>query len=406
MIPFEYARSLLQQHVRPLAAQQKSLDEAVGHVLAESVHARCDLPRFTGAAMDGYAVRVRDVAEASEALPVRLSITDHVAAGARPRRTVKPGCAARIFTGALLPRGADAVVMQEHVQKSGDDIIVHKKVKPGQNIRYAGEEYARGDHILAAGTVCTPAVIGLLATLGLATVRVQARPAVTLIVTGNELIQPGRPLSAGRIYDANSFSLHAALQCMHITTDIVRVPDDPTSLRTAVADALTRSDCVITSGGVADGDHDHVRDVFRALRIREHFHRVAIKPGKPIFFGTRGKRLVFGLPGNPVSALLGLYLFVRPALALQCDLPMPDAASIAATLHRSVKKKPGRLEFVRASLHTEADGSITATPVSGQGSHMLGGMAAADALIRVPAEAEILEEGTVIPVERIEWSLS
>ncbi len=405
MITLQQAIAAVHSQAYPLGAELRELDDINGCALARAVAARFDVPRFTSSAMDGYAVRSTDIADASEMNPVRLHVTHEIPAGAATQERVGACCAARIFTGAMLALGADAVLMQEHVSAAGDEVIITSSAKSGQHIRHAGEEFKKGTVVLDAGTIITPAVIGLLASLGYARAPVHRTPRVVLIVTGDELQPPGETLKAGQIHDSNSYALHAALRSMGVEAVRYRVRDDHAALKDAVRSALQESDIVITSGGISEGDHDHVRSVMHALRVREQFWRVAMKPGKPVYFGTRGKQLLFGLPGNPVSALLATYLFVRPAIAIMRGLPLPPLRSIAARLGITLKKKPGREEFIRVVVHADG-GDATALLAVGQGSHMMGGLACSDGVIRFAATGSVMMEGTHVNVERIEWSLS
>ncbi len=406
MIALDDAIALVLEHARPLRVVSRPLNRILAHSLAEAILAPHHMPRFTSSAMDGYAVRFSDVEGATKTRPVTLRLAFQIPAGSTASQVLESGCAARIFTGASIPEGADTVLMQEHVHATGEGIIVTAPAVHGQHVRFKGEEFRTGDAVLPTGTVITPAVLGLLAALGYAHACVHARPSVTLIVTGDELIEPGRTLKPGQIYDSNSWALQGALRCMGIDACITHVPDNVEALHVAVTQALRTSDCVITSGGVSEGDHDHVRGVMRSVRVREHFRSVAMKPGKPVFFGTRGKKLVFGLPGNPVSALLALHLFVRPAIARLSCLPAPHVPLVKAQLGKALEKKPGRVEFVRVALSHDGDPEYRALPVAGQGSHMLGGMAAADGVIRFAADASFIAEGDTVHVERIQWSLS
>lgn len=403
MISYEDAQRCIRSHVPGTRVIQRRVAEAVGFALAGDIDAQDALPLFASSAMDGYALRSRDVRGARVAVPVALPVCGVAQPGDAALR-LSPNSAVRILTGAMLPQGADAVVMQEHVHRDGDILQCPEPVAAGENVRPRGEEYREGDRVFARGTLITPAVAGMLSTLGYSRVHVFARPTVALVVTGNELRTPTQRLRPGQIRDANSISLQSALRCMGVEPTMLRVRDDAEEVLALLRTALRTHDCVITSGGVSVGDHDHVRGAFARLRVREHFWRVAIKPGKPVYFGTRGQRMVFGLPGNPVSALLALYLFVRPALARCAGMPAPQSWLQSARLDGEIRKRAGRDEFLRMRMQSRGDSLPRVRPVRGQGSHMLGGLATADALLQLPAACEGVADGSIVHVERIQWS--
>ncbi|MDT8324897.1 MAG: molybdopterin molybdotransferase MoeA [Bacteroidota bacterium] len=404
MISYEEAQACIHRNLPSTRVIQRRVAEAAGFALARDVEAQDALPLFASSAMDGYALRSRDVRRANETRPVVLPVSGVAQPGDTALR-LSPRSAVRILTGAMLPTGADAVIMQEHVQCNGATLQCAGPVAAGENVRARGEEYREGDRVFARGTLITPAVAGMLATLGYSRVHVRARPRVALVVTGNELRMPEDRLRPGQIRDANSVSLQSALRCMGIEPTMLRAQDDAEEVYALLRTALRRHDCVITSGGISVGDHDYVRGAFARLRVQEHFWRVAIKPGKPVYFGTRGQRMVFGLPGNPVSALLALYLFVRPALARCAGVPVPPSWLQSARLEGDIRKRAGREEFLRVRLESDAGELPRVHPMRGQGSHMLGGLATADALLQLPAGSEGMAHGSIVEVERMQWSL-
>lgn len=417
MIAFQEALDNILQHAPALASQRLSLEEARGRFLAQPIQARHDLPPFDQSAMDGYGVRVEDVAGASERTPASLELAGAVRAGDPGQRGISAGQAVRLLTGAKVPRGVEAVVMQECCQQKDGRLLVQRPVKPGENIRRQGEEFAKGAAVLPAGLAITPPVIGLLASLGYAQVMVHRQPRVALVVTGSELLAPGEPLRAGKIRDANSYALAAALEELGIPPVLrLRVPDDRRQMRRDLARALRAADVIIAAGGVSVGDHDHVKGILADLGVETVHWQVAIKPGKPNYFGLcrpsrqarssnhsgQRERLIFGLPGNPVAALLSFQQFVRPALLRLMGAQASGPFSLTARLTAAVRKKPGRLEWVRGRLG-HCDGLWTVTPTVGQESHMLGGLACADCLIRFPAEQSSLAEGETVTVEVLSW---
>lgn len=406
MIGFDDALATVLSCVQALPARTLRFDRALGMALAEDVVSRDYLPLFNSSAVDGYAVLVSDVADAGRDDPAALRFAGEIKAGDASRLRVRPGTALRILTGARVPAGADAVVMKEDTRVDGVTIRIFKSVPPGANIRRKGEELRPRDIALEKGRVVTPAVIGQLAALGRTSVRVHRRPRVGVLVTGNELRPPSASLQQGQIRDSNSFMLTAALRALGIEPAAVRrVRDTRAAVRRAIEELLSSVDVLVTSGGVSVGEYDFVREAFEACGVRERIWKIAIKPGKPNYFGTAGKRLVFGLPGNPVAALLSFHQFVRPAIERLMGAQAPAAAPCSAVLGADLRKKAGRLEFVRVRLAPDATGALEAVPTRGQESHMVGGIAAADGIYRFAREAEFVQQGSVVDVEPIRWSM-
>jgi molybdopterin molybdotransferase len=376
LLTFEEAQRRVLERVRPLAAELVQIVEAAGRVASEDVRAQVDLPPFASSAMDGFAVRAGD-------LPGTLRIVGESAAGRPFQGRLEPGFAAGISTGAVVPEGADAVVPVEHVVQRANTVEIVHALGPGAHIRPRGGDVDAGEVVVPAGVSFTPARLAAAAAAGVATVSCGRRPRVAVLATGSELIAPGEPLQPGQIYEANGLMLGAAL--VDAGAEIVTEPpvaDDEKPLREALERGLTY-DVLVTSGGVSVGEHDLVRTVERQLGVDEVFWRVAMKPGKPIAFGVRGDTLVFGLPGNPVSALVGCELFVKPALrALQgvAD-PLPRFAS--GRLGAGLPQNEDRDEFVRARASAEA-GVVVLEPIVGQESHMIVRSGSADALVHVP----------------------
>ena len=382
LLTIEEAQARILDAVRPLPAERVPLAAAAGRVLMAAARAEVDLPPFRSSAMDGFALRAADAA-------APLRVVDSSAAGRPSALPVSGGVAIAVATGAVVPDGADVVVPIEHVDDGGDEIRVRDAVAIGDNIRPVGGDVRRGDDVVAAGTRLAPAQLGALAAAGVATLSCGRRPLAAVLATGTELRAPGEPLEHGQIYESNTTLLAAALEdAGAITMRIGPVPDEERAHREALAAALEH-DVVVSSGGVSVGPHDLVRRIAAELGVREVFWRVAVKPGKPISFGVRERTLVFGLPGNPVSALVGFELFVRPALlALQGardPVPRFHAATLAAPLRRNAERD----ELVRGRTSAAADG-VNVTPLVGQESHMIVRAAGADALVLVPrGEGEI-----------------
>ena len=404
MLTYEEALALVQtQTPRPQAARCR-LEDAQGLTLARSVAARCDLPRFDNSAVDGYAVAVAQPTTSNRPTDPSAGGTFKIVgtseAGRSFRGRIKSGEAVRILTGATIPRGADAVIMQEDVTRDAGHIATSRLPTPGQHIRRRREEMQRGDVALLAGGALRPSGIGLLAALGHKEAVVYRRPMVDILVTGDELRAPGSRLNAGEIYESNG-ALLAALVRQNGGEDrrLGIVIDKPAPLAAAIRRGLT-SDLLLISGGVSVGDRDFVRAACAACGVREVFWRVNIKPGMPLFFGKRGRTLVFGLPGNPVSVFVTFEAFVKPAIRRLMGMAWRDEyvtpAILDGGLHVSTNR---RTHFIRVQSQTGDDGLIRVRPVGGQGSHHLRSLATADGWIRVNSDA-IPQVGDVVQIKR------
>jgi molybdopterin molybdotransferase len=388
------AQRLILARARPLPAERVALDQALGRVVAEPATAVTDLPPFASSAMDGFAVR-------SAETPGVLRVVERVPAGRPAKGPLGPGEAMGIATGGVVPEGADAVVPIEVVVERDNSLEVPDAVEAGTHVRPRGGDVRAGDEVAAAGTRLTPARLGALAAAGVGEIRCARRPRVAVVPTGTELRRPGEPLAAGEIYEANGLILVSQLAGAGADAErFTAIGDDEAEHGHALSRAL-EADLVITSGGVSVGPHDLVRRVEAVLGVEEVFWRVAVKPGKPISFGVRGKTLVFGLPGNPVSALVGFELFVRPAvLALQGvgdPLPRLEPGILALPLRRNRHRD----ELVRARSGV-ADGSVVLEPLTGQESHMIARAAGADALVLVPRGDGELRAGAGVEYLRLE----
>ena len=370
------AQALVLGRARPLAAETLSLAEAAGRFLAEPARALVDLPPFRNSAMDGYALRAEDT-------PGELPIVHRVAAGTPAPRALEAGEAMGIATGGLVPEGADAVIQHELVVEKDNSIEVSVAVAEGANVREPGRDVSAGAVVAAAGIRLGPAQIGALAAAGVAEVACARRPRVAVLATGTELRGPGSVLAPGEVYEANGVMLAAQLTTAGAeVTRLDSVADDEDAHRRALATGL-ELDVLVTSGGVSVGPHDLVRRIEAELGVEEVFWRVAVRPGKPVSFGVRGPTLVFGLPGNPVSTLVGCELFVRPAVLALQGAADPGPTFSAGRLAETVSRSPGRDDLMRARTEVTDDG-IVLSPVTGQESHMIVRAAEADALVLVP----------------------
>jgi molybdopterin molybdotransferase len=382
LISIDEARARVLDAVRPLAAEDVPLAEALGRVLAEDVESPIDVPPFDSSAMDGYAVVAGPEAE--------LEVVGESRAGRPAEAAVEPGKAIRISTGGALPEGATAVVPVERTTTDQSEQRVRvEESAPGDNIRRAGEDVREGRVVLGRGSLLGPAELGVTASVGRGSLRCARRPGVSILVTGDELTEPGRPLGPGGIYSSNGWALAAqAERAGARVTAHETVPDDAARTRAALSRALGSSDLVIVSGGVSVGPHDHVKPALAELGVEERFWGVRLRPGKPTWFGTSGERLVFGLPGNPVSAMVAFHLFVRGALAAMQGAD-PAAPRATATLEEPIRRHAKREQAVRVHLDTSGDG-WRARATGPQGSHMLTSMLGASALARIaPGEGEV-----------------
>ncbi len=406
MIPFDDALGLVREIARPLGVVHRRLTETASCVLAEDIIAPYPSPLFDNSSMDGFAVRADDLRAASRTAPVALTVDGEMRAGDAEGPRVRRGKAVRIMTGARIPRGCDAVVQKEHVQENDGTIRCTRPVAPGNHIRRRGSEFRAGETVLAKGTPVTPAVAGLLGSIGQTRVPVFRHPRVSVVITGSELTRAAGTPGEGKIRDANSWSLSAALRQLGIEPRVHFVGDRRDQLLALLRSELRECDLLLTTGGISVGEYDFVRDALRVLRVREHFWRVAMKPGKPVLFGSRGRRLVFALPGNPVSALLTAVLLVRPALLRVLGVADAAPSGIAARLGKSVTGDAERTEFLRVSLLPGPSGVPIAEPVAGQESFMLTGMTRADGILRLPPGSRPLREGSLVMVHPLTWGLS
>jgi molybdopterin molybdotransferase len=393
LLSIDEAQSLILERCRPLPPENVAIDEVAGRVLAEPAVAAVDLPPFASSAMDGFAVRAADT-------PGELVVVDHAAAGKPSALALESGRAIGIATGAAVPAGADAVVPIEDVVAQDNNVAIEQAVAAGINVRPQGGDVRAGDVVVAAGERLTPARLGAIAAAGVAQVRCARRPRAAVVPTGTELRAPGDPLRPGEIYEANGFILAAQLSAAGAAVErFPAVGDDVAEHRDALGRALD-ADLVVTSGGVSVGPHDLVRHIEAELGVEEVFWRVAVKPGKPISFGVRGGTLVFGLPGNPVSALVGFELFVRPAVLALQGVPDPLPAFEPGRLADARRRNPVRDELIRARSRIDGDG-VVLEPLGGQESHMIGRAAGADALVLVPRGDGELAAGSTVGYLRL-----
>jgi molybdopterin molybdotransferase len=384
-----------------LGSETVAAPEARGRVLAQAVVSARRIPPFDNSAMDGYAVRAADLAGAAPPHPVALRLAFEVAAGGAPPAALRSGEAARILTGAPLPSGADAVVRQEDTERAGERVLVRVAPRLRENVRDAGEDVEAGQTVLEPGRVLGPAELGMLAALGRSTVAVHQRPRVALLSGGDELVEPDGDVAGGKIVSSNSWSLAAA--CRELGAEPVYLGiarDTPQDVEDKLRAGL-RADVLVSSAGVSVGDRDHVRGVLEKLGCELLFWGVEMKPGYPLAFGRfpgETAPLAFGLPGNPVSALVSFEQFVRPALRKMMGFRSWFRPLVEARVAERLRKAPGRLHFVRVQLERR-DGEVVARSTGSQGSGVLRSLTLAQGLLIFPAEAAELRAGARAAVQ-------
>jgi molybdopterin molybdotransferase len=403
LIELEPAQRLVLKRATALPAENVDLSRALGRTLAEDVTSSETVPGFDNSAMDGFAVRASDTSHASTASPLLLRTVDESRAGHPARGTVNSGEAIAISTGAMLPRGADAVVRVEDAKRVGAGIELRAPAERGQYVRFAGQDIQAGDLVLRAGTVVGPFELGALAAVGRGQVPCVRRPGLRVLITGDELLDPHESLRPGGVRDANGYTVPALARLAGAEVlGVERVGDAPAATESAVERTLG-GDVAIICGGVSVGTHDHVRAALHAAGVRQLFWGVALRPGKPTWFGTRAaagaeaETLVFGLPGNPVSAIVTFLLLVRPALRTLCGAG-PERDRLTATLDEDYRKQPGRTHAVRCELQLRDDG-WHARPTGPQGSHLLTSMLGAAGLAIIPAASEGVGAGERVAIE-------
>ncbi len=413
MIGVDEALEQILRRITPLDSQMMPITEALDRVLAEDVVSTIDIPPFANSAMDGYAVRSEDVASADPEAPVTLEVIAEVQAGAVPDRRVQPGTAVRIMTGAPVPPGSDAVVPFEltsegrgEIDLAAGQVAIYKRVKVGDNVRKAGEDIRVGQTMLSAGRVLRPPDIGILAAMGYPRVRVTRRPRVAILATGDELVDVDEPITPGKIRNSNEYTSIALVKRYGgeaVPLGIAR--DTAGDLSAKIREGLEQNvDLFLTSAGVSVGDFDMVKNVL-AAEGEMHFWQVAIKPGKPLAFGSVGDVTLLGLPGNPVAAMVAFEVFARPAILKLGGYASWDKPSVRAVLDEDVYNS-GRRHFMRARVRREADGYYVTTrgsDVQVQGSGILSSLVWANGLVVVPEEVTFIEAGSSVDVWMLDW---
>jgi len=399
LISIDDARARVLAEAFPLPVETLPLAEVMGRVLGEEIVASHSVPPFDNAGMDGFAVRAVDIVDATADTPVSLQVLETIPAGHVATRALGPEQAAKIMTGAPIPEGADVVVQSEMAEETDGRVVVFEAAKRGKNIRRAGEDVGAGDRVLGPGSVLGPAEIGLIASLGHPTVQVHQRPRVAVLSTGSELVEVDRSLGPGQIRNSNSYSLRALCQQMGIEPTMLGiVPDDYDATRDLVQKGLGY-DVLLTTGGVSVGQFDFIKDIQDDLGVQRKLWGVAMKPGKPLVFGVHDNTLVFGLPGNPVSAMVSFELFVRPALLRLMGHVNTVRPLYQAIISEDASNPDGRVYVVRVRAWREDDTwHVSAT--GAQGSGILRSMVGANGLVFIPGGPRGVKAG-----ERVDFLL-
>jgi len=402
LLSFKEAKRILKQSFspKPVGVEQISLSEAHGRVLAEDIVAQMNVPPFNRSIVDGYAVRAVDTFGADEDQPVTLRLCGQVSVGEAPHVNVKKGMTAEIATGAPIPRSADAVVMMEYAVRKGDIVLVHRPVSVGENVMKAGSDIPKGKTILKEGQTLSSREMGLLAAIGLKKVNVHKRPKVIIASTGAEIVEPGRPLPHGKIYDINAHTLSAAvLECGGEPINFGIISDKKDQLKAALGKALNQADAVITSGGVSVGPEDIVPQVLDELgEPGVIFCGIAVKPGKPTTFAIIEGKPVFSLPGHPTSALLVFHLFVRPAICAMAGKREEAPLIVRAVSAAKMFPARGRRTFVMVKLARDKSGRLLASPVPLGLSGAITTLAEADGFVEILENQQFIEAGGEVEV--------
>lgn len=376
--------------------EQLAVRQCLSRVLAEDIHSTIDVPSHINSAMDGYALKGSDIPADGTA---SLDVIGRAMAGAPFSGSVATGQCVRIMTGAKMPQGADTVIMQENVTVEGERITIGTGHKAGQNVRQAGEDLATGERVFSAGKLITPADLGMLASMGIAEVRVQRRVRVAFFSTGDELRSVGQPLSDGQIYDSNRYTLHGMLTRLGVELlDMGVIADRRDDIESAFQSASQIADVLITSGGVSVGEADFVKETLEKIG-EVNFWKIAMKPGRPLAVGRINQCHFFGLPGNPVSAMVTFYQFVQPALQRLSGQDASPPLLLKAKTTSTLKKTPGRIDYQRGWLETDEQGELVVQSTGQQGSGMLSSMGKANCFVVLPLESKGVEAGSLVTVQ-------
>ena len=397
MLSYEDARALVFEHVKPLEKEQRHLIESQGLALSEDIVAPYGMPLFDNSAVDGYAVQAADLTAASRENPVRLEKLGYISAGDSGKDPLGSGQCVQIATGAPLPAGADTIVMKEDIKLEESLVCFFQSIPKTENVRYQGEDIPEGRTVIPVGTVIGPAQMAVLATFGFSRVPVRRVPKISIVSTGSELVDVDENPQSGQIRESNRYMLAGMVK--QESCELVKmtmVPDIPKILKHEFEDAL-QADVVLISGGMSVGERDYAKPILKEMGVEEIFWKIKFKPGKPLFFGRRGKTLVFGLPGNPASSYVLFEEFVRPALRQMMGRRILEERMVKAILEESITETYKRMHFMRGQLH-EKNGKFRVRPLKFQGSHSIGSLVESNALIRVEANSPVLPKGCQVSV--------
>ncbi len=401
MISFEEALDKILSRIQPLGLEKVLLLESLGRIIGEDIYARRDIPPLDNSAMDGYALRYKDIRESSKDHPARLRVIEDLPAGLVSKKTIKNGEAIRIMTGAPIPKGADTVIPVEETKKEDGFALIFKGVSLGDNVRRSGEDVKKGGRVISKGDMIRPAEVGMLASVGRSSVLVYQKPLVAVLCTGDELVDVDENLDESKIISSNSYSLAAQVKdCGAIPIQLGIARDRKDEIREKLRQGI-RADVLISSAGVSVGDYDFSKDALGDLGMEMAFWQVSMKPGKPLAFGTIQGKPVFGLPGNPVSSMISFEEFVRPSLLKMMGCRHLFRPLIEAILREEIKKMAGRRYFVRGSVSFEK-GQYAVTTTGEQGSGILRSMVRANGLIVIPEDQEIVRAGEKVKVQLLD----
>lgn len=403
MITVEKALKRILDSTTPLGMEKATLLDALNRVIGEDICASRDIPPKDNSAMDGYAVKAKETKGASADNPVTLTVIENIQAGYLPRKIPAPGEASKIMTGAFVPEGADAVVRLEDTKQEGNKVEIFEEAEKGLNIRYAGEDVKAGELVIPRGDVVRPAEMGMLASVGRASILVHQRPTVAVLATGDELVDVDGDVSGNKIISSNSYSL--AGQVMACGADLLQlgIAKDTKEDLLAKFKAALRADVIVSSAGISVGDFDFVKDVMEEMGATIEFREVAQRPGKPLTFGSLEGKHLFGLPGNPVSSMIAFEQYVRPVILKMMGHKRLFRRTIKAELTEDIKKKKGFRYFIRALMQCEG-GKMTVATTGEQGSGILKSMVMANGIIIIPEDLSLVKKGSRVTVQLIDDS--
>ena len=401
MLSYESGKQLILENVKPLEIEDRSLSQSRGYALASEIVASHPMPLFNNSAVDGYAVLSSDLEQCSNSSKIRLKNLGYLYAGITEMIELTPGCCVQIATGAPVPDSADSVVMKEDVTLDGETVEFHQPVSFQENVRFQGEDIAEGKKMLPIGIEIGAAQLALLATFGHAHVPVFRKPAVSIISTGNELVDVDQELEPGQIRESNRFMLEGLVRDAGCDIDrVLMVPDNPQQLKSEFQAALD-SDVILISGGMSVGDHDFAKPLLKELGVQEIFWKVSVKPGKPLYFGKLGKSLIFGLPGNPASSYVIFMEFTLPALRRMRGCRLLEKDWVEARLSEAMPPGIGRLHLMRGQLNAQGK-EYRVRPLPFQGSHSISSLVEANALIWIDPHSPAMPAETRVKVRPLD----